>query len=163
MGTPAYMPPEQARGEVDRLGPGSDVFGLGAILCEILTGQPPYVGENGEEVCRRAAVGDLADAQTRLAACGPDPAIRDLAKRCLAFERNDRPVDAEVVAKDLTGYLASAQELLRKAQLDRAAAEARTEEARAKAKAERYAQRLNLAFAATAFVLLILAASAWWW
>ena len=41
MGTPAYMPPEQARGDVEAMDERSDVFALGAILCEILTGQPP--------------------------------------------------------------------------------------------------------------------------
>src|SRR5262249_45624689 len=44
LGTPAYMAPEQAAGQVDRLDARCDVFGLGAILCEILTGQPPYTG-----------------------------------------------------------------------------------------------------------------------
>ena len=44
LGTPAYMPPEQAIGAVDQIGKRSDVFGLGAILCVILTGKPPYVG-----------------------------------------------------------------------------------------------------------------------
>ena len=44
MGTPAYMPPEQALGKIDSMDERADVFGLGAILCEILTGNPPYVG-----------------------------------------------------------------------------------------------------------------------
>src|SRR5262249_29210086 len=44
MGTPAYMAPEQAAGEVQRLDRRADVFGLGSILCEILTGKPAYTG-----------------------------------------------------------------------------------------------------------------------
>src|SRR5262249_62148521 len=42
LGALPYMPPEQARGEVALLDPRCDVFNLGAILCEILTGEPPY-------------------------------------------------------------------------------------------------------------------------
>jgi len=47
LGTPAYMPPEQAIGAIDQVDQRSDVFGLGAILCAILTGQPPYLGADG--------------------------------------------------------------------------------------------------------------------
>src|SRR5213078_2939390 len=59
MGTLAYMPPEQARGEVDSLDERCDVFGLGAMLCAILTGQPPYTGEDATRVIRRAVRADL--------------------------------------------------------------------------------------------------------
>src|SRR3954465_10839637 len=44
LGTPAYMAPEQARGEVGRLDERCDVFALGSILCEILTGEPAFTG-----------------------------------------------------------------------------------------------------------------------
>ena len=62
LGTPAYMPPEQANGDIANLDRRADVFGLGALLCEILTGKPPYVGRSTEEVRRQAANGDLANA-----------------------------------------------------------------------------------------------------
>ena len=76
LGTPAYMPPEQANGDIAHLDRRADVFGLGAILCEILTGKPPYVGRSSEEVRRKAANGDLADATARLDACGADAGAR---------------------------------------------------------------------------------------
>jgi tetratricopeptide (TPR) repeat protein/tRNA A-37 threonylcarbamoyl transferase component Bud32 len=155
MGTPAYMPPEQARGEAALIDARADVFALGAILCEILTGRPPYVGGTADAVCRQAAAGDLSDAHARLDACGADAALRELAKRCLAADRAARPPDAGVVAGELTAYLASAQERLRQAQLERAAAEARAQEAAAKAKAERRARRLTLALAAVVVLLAV--------
>ena len=72
MGTPSYMAPEQARGEVDRIDERADVFALGSILCEVLTGEAAFLGRSGGEIQRKAALGDLADATARLDACEAD-------------------------------------------------------------------------------------------
>ena len=85
------MAPEQARGEIDRVDERADVFALGSILCEILTGQPAFIGRTSGEIQRKAALGDLADALARLDACGADAELIALAKDCLAREPEDRP------------------------------------------------------------------------
>jgi tetratricopeptide (TPR) repeat protein len=149
LGTPAYMPPEQANGEVAYLDRRADVFGLGAILCEILTGKPPYVGRSSEEVRRKACNGDLADATARLDACGADMELIALTRTCLAAEAIDRPKDAQAVADGLTAYLNGVQERLHQAELAEA-------EARAKAVEEAKRRRLTLALAATVLLALTL-------
>jgi tetratricopeptide (TPR) repeat protein len=159
MGTPAYMSPEQARGEAALIDARADVFALGAILCEILSGRPPYADGPADEVCRQAATADLHEARARLHACCADSALRDLALRCLAADRACRPEDAGIVAREMTAYLASAQARLQQAQTERAAAEARAEEAGAKARAERRARRLTLAL--TTALLLVAGAASW--
>jgi serine/threonine protein kinase len=66
LGTPAFMPPEQAAGAVHLIDEQSDVFGLGAILAVILTGQPPFVGKTAEDVRVLAARGKVEDCFARL-------------------------------------------------------------------------------------------------
>jgi tetratricopeptide (TPR) repeat protein/tRNA A-37 threonylcarbamoyl transferase component Bud32 len=152
MGTPAYMPPEQARGEAALVDPRADVFALGAILCEILTDSPPYGDGPADDVRARAATGDLSGARVRLVKCGADPSLTGLAIRCLASDRVDRPNDAGGVARDMTAYLASAQERLRRAEVERTAAEAR-------ANVERRARRLMMGLSAA--ILLAAGVAGW--
>jgi serine/threonine-protein kinase len=130
MGTLAYMPPEQARGELKRVDERSDVFGLGAILCKILTGQPPFTGKDNLEVWAKARTCDHAEALSRLDGCGADARLVSLAKACLAAEPDDRPRNAGAVAEEVKAYQAGVQERLRAAERERSAAQARAKEAR---------------------------------
>lgn len=107
-GTPAYMSPEQARG--DAVGPSADVFGLGALLCEILTSKPPYDGADHKRTHARAMRGKVEDAYRRLDTCNRDIRLTTLAKQCLSPCPTKRPQSAEVVASAITTYLASALE-----------------------------------------------------
>lgn len=103
MGTFAYMPPEQARGEVDRLDRRCDVFALGAILCHILTGQPPYT-RRGAEFVRQVREGNIQEAFHRLDTSRLDKELVTLAKACLSPDPISRPADAKAVADAVTTY-----------------------------------------------------------
>ncbi|HEY7311217.1 MAG TPA: serine/threonine-protein kinase [Gemmataceae bacterium] len=156
MGTFAYMPPEQARGEVDRLDARSDVFGLGAILCQILTGGPPYRSTNRDDLWRQARAGDLSDAVARLEACGAEAELIALAKRYLAAEPEERAGDAGVVAEQITAHLQSVQQRLQQAERERAVAAARAAE-------ERKRRRWQLALTASLLLLVVLGAGGGLW
>jgi eukaryotic-like serine/threonine-protein kinase len=163
LGTPAYMAPEQARGETEAIDRRADIFALGSILCEILTGAPAFSGGSSIEVLRAAGRADTASAMVRLEQCGADLELLALARDCLAALAKDRPADAGVVAARLTAYLAGVQERLREAELSRAAESARAVEALAKAAAERRARRLTGALAATVLFAGVLGGAGWRW
>jgi serine/threonine protein kinase/Flp pilus assembly protein TadD len=154
MGTPAYMPPEQALGEIDRMDERADVFGLGAILCEILTGKPPYVADDGTQVYRMASRGKLKDAFERLDSCGADADLIQLTKDCLKLEPADRPRDAGMLSERVTGYLESVEARLRETERQRAAESARASESRKRA-------RVTIALAATILLSLGIGTASW--
>jgi serine/threonine protein kinase/thiol-disulfide isomerase/thioredoxin len=149
VGTPAYMAPEQAQGDWELVDERVDVFALGAILCLMLTGRPPYSGEDGNEVLRQARYGDLAEALTRLEQCGADAALTDLCRECLAVDRRQRPRHAGVVARRVAEYQTEVEARLRKAELERTQAQVKTWEER---------KRRRLAITLSSAVLLVLAA-----
>jgi tetratricopeptide (TPR) repeat protein len=154
MGTPAYMAPEQARGEPTDAR--ADVFALGGILCAILTGQPPFRGNSPLEVIRLAGAADLTEANAWLDNCRADAELVALCRRCLSPDPADRPADGQAVADGLTAYLASLQDRLKAAEIERAAAQARARE-------ERKRRRVTVALAAALVGLTLLGGGGWLW
>jgi serine/threonine-protein kinase len=104
VGTPSYMSPEQAKGDLPGIGPATDIYGLGAILHACLTGAPPFTGETPLETAQQ-----VIDAEptppSRL-----NPAVpRDLdtiCLKCLSKSSSGRYPTAEALAEDLRRYLA---------------------------------------------------------
>ncbi len=114
--TAEYSPPEQIRGgHPDRkMHPRADVFALGSVLCEILTGRPAFAAATAHESYDRAWHADLTHALARLArAEGDYPQLVALARRCLAPEPENRPESAGEVAVEVRRIILSAEERLR--------------------------------------------------
>jgi eukaryotic-like serine/threonine-protein kinase len=103
LGTPAYMAPEQAAGRPDLIDFRTDVYGLGAILHEILTGRPPYTGASSREVLQKVRESKLARLDT---ICPVPPALAAVCARALARDPSARYPSAAELGCEVQHWLA---------------------------------------------------------
>ncbi len=102
-GTPGYVAPEQAEGGADDLTPAADVYSLGAILFELLTGRPPFLGSNTLSVIRQAA--EKPAPRLRLLEPSLDRDLETICARCLERDPKARYQSAGDLAGDLERWL----------------------------------------------------------
>ena len=103
-GTPAYMSPEQAAGNWDRVGPTSDVYSLGATLYKLLTGRVAFDGQSREEVFGKVQRGEFA--WPRQVRAGVPPALEAVCLEAMALRPEDRYGSALELAADVEHWLA---------------------------------------------------------
>ncbi len=101
LGTPAFMAPEQARGEVDRVGPASDIWALGAILYCILTGRPPYTHNCGLEQVRQCEFPTPRSLDASI-----PRALEAICLRAMSAQPEARHESAQALAEEVERYLA---------------------------------------------------------
>jgi serine/threonine-protein kinase len=104
LGTPAYMSPEQANGELDRLGPRSDVYSLGATLYCLLTGRPPVEDDDVGAVLRAVQKGDFPPPRRLDPAV--DPALEAVCLKAMALRAEDRYPTPRALAEDIEHWMA---------------------------------------------------------
>ena len=103
IGTPAYMSPEQADGRVEDIDEQSDVWSLGAVLYEILTGKPPFEGVNAYEVMGKVLKDPLAPVKDHEKEAPPELAA--IAEKCLSRDKGKRYSNAEELSTDSKAFL----------------------------------------------------------
>jgi serine/threonine-protein kinase len=104
VGTPAYMAPEQAEGRLDRIDRRTDVYGLGAMMYEVLTGRAPFTGASTEEVLQRIRVEEPE--RPRKVAGGVPAALEAICLKALAKRPADRYATAGELGQEVRRWLA---------------------------------------------------------
>ena len=104
LGTPAYMSPEQACGELANLGPRSDVYGLGTTLYCLLTGQAPQHGDDLAEVLSRVQRGEFVP--PRKIDPSIDRSLEAVCVKAMAFRTEDRYASGRALAEDIERWMA---------------------------------------------------------
>ncbi len=104
LGTPAYMSPEQAAGDLERLGPASDVYCLGATLYCLLTGKAPFEGDDVGALLRAVQKGDFPP--PRRLDPRIDKALEVVCMKAMALKPQDRYPSAKALADDVERWLA---------------------------------------------------------
>ena len=104
MGTPGYMAPEQAAGNHDLADKRTDVYGLGAILYEILTGRPPFAAPDAYEIVRK--IRNEPPTPPRRIVPQIEPALEAICLKALAKSRSDRYPTAADLSQEIQRWLA---------------------------------------------------------
>jgi len=104
LGTPAYMAPEQIAGDVSAVGAGTDIYGAGAILYELLTGRPPFTAS--DPLVTMALITQNEPVSPRLLQPGLSREIELICLKCLARSPSHRYASATALLRDLEALLA---------------------------------------------------------